>query len=561
MMKTWRWGLSLLLCGSVQAVCPAWSPARAGHEMTALNAQMKQWSEAYWLQGKSEINDSVYDQLAARLAQWQRCFGGETQTQAPLATATATIVHPVAHTGVKKLADRAAVANWLKDKPEVWIQPKVDGVAMTLVYRNGRLMQAISRGDGLKGEDWTARTRQITAIPQTLTGVLANSVLQGELFLRREAHRQQQMGGMNARAKVAGAMMRRETTAPIPEMSFFVWAWPDGPQTMAERTALLSKAGFAWVDEYTLPVQTLAQAEAQRERWFRSPLPFVTDGVVLRTTKEPAGQLWLPGQGTWLAAWKYPPVAQVAEVKQVSFNVGRSGKIAVVAELEPLQLDDKQVKRVNVGSVNRWQTLDLAPGDQVLVSLAGQGIPRLDSVVWRSVVRQKPQPPQASFSPMTCYFASPQCSGQFLSRLSWLGTPQALNMTGVGTATWRALHSAHRFEHLLSWLTLTREQLQNTPGVSAARGLQLWHQFNLVRELPLKRWLVALGMPLSQETLKNLAEEKWLSVTLKREAEWLAQPGTGAGRVGQIMAWLGSPEVLRIAAWLQEQKIAGFLPQ
>lgn len=93
-------------------------------------------------------------------------------------------------------------------------------------------------------------------------------------------------------------------------------------------------------------------------------------------------------------AWKYQPVAQVAEVSSIQFAVGKSGKISVVASLAPVMLDDKKVQRVNIGSVSRWQEWDIAPGDQILISLAGQGIPRIDDVVWRSAERRKPTPPE-----------------------------------------------------------------------------------------------------------------------------------------------------------------------
>lgn len=87
-----------------------------------------------------------------------------------------------------------------------------------------------------------------------------------------------------------------------------------------------------------------------------------------------------------------PPVAQIAEVRDIHFAVGRTGKISVVAALVPVLLDDKQVQRVSLGSVERWQRLDIATGDQIQVSLAGQGIPRFDKVVWRREERQKPTP-------------------------------------------------------------------------------------------------------------------------------------------------------------------------
>ncbi|MFV9373029.1 ATP-dependent DNA ligase, partial [Raoultella ornithinolytica] len=167
-------------------------------------------------------------------------------------------------------------------------------------------------------------------------------------------------------------------------------AWPDGPAVMLERLEQLTAAGFSYTQRYTQAVKNADDVEKSRARWWSSALPFVTDGVVVRTAKEPRAQYWLPGQGDWLAAWKYPPVTRVSEVTGIQFSVGKSGKIAVVALLTPVMLDDKRVQRVNIGSVRRWNEWDIAPGDQILVSLAGQGIPRIDEVVWRSTQRTKP---------------------------------------------------------------------------------------------------------------------------------------------------------------------------
>ncbi len=103
--------------------------------------------------------------------------------------------HPVAHTGVHKVAGKAELSRWMQARQHLWMQPKVDGVAVTLVYQSGKLARAISRGNGVKGEDWTAQVRSIPSVPQNLSGPLANSVLQGELFWIRENHIQRQMGG------------------------------------------------------------------------------------------------------------------------------------------------------------------------------------------------------------------------------------------------------------------------------------------------------------------------------------------------------------------------------
>ena len=560
-MKVWMAILISILCwqSSVGAVCPSWSPSRAQEEISRLQQQIKQWDDDYWKEGKSEVEDGVYDQLSARLTQWQRCFGNETR-DVMIPPLNGAVMHPVAHTGVRKMADKNALSLWMRERSDLWVQPKVDGVAVTLVYRDGKLNKAISRGNGLKGEDWTQKVRLISAVPQTVSGPLANSTLQGEIFLKRKGHIQQQMGGINARAKVAGLMMRQGNSDTLNSLAVFVWAWPDGPHLMTDRLKDLATAGFTLTQTYTRAVKNADEVAHVRNEWWKAKLPFVTDGVVVRAAKEPESRHWLPGQAEWLVAWKYQPVAQVAEVKAIQFAVGKSGKISVVASLVPVMLDDKKVQRVNIGSVRRWQEWDIAPGDQILVSLAGQGIPRIDDVVWRGAERTKPTPPENRFNSLTCYFASDVCQEQFISRLVWLGSKQVLGLDGIGEAGWRALHQTHRFEHIFSWLLLTPEQLQNTPGIAKSKSAQLWHQFNLARQQPFTRWVMAMGIPLTRAALNASDERSWSQLLFSTEQFWQQLPGTGSGRARQVIEWKENAQIKKLGSWLAAQQITGFEP-
>lgn len=540
------------------ASCPNWSPAQAKQEITRLEQQLSQWNDAYWRQGASAVSDEVYDRLMTRLTQWRRCFG-DVQTPSDMPPpVNGDTRHPVAHTGVSKLADKTAVARWMSGKQDLWAQPKIDGVAVTLVYRDGQLAQAISRGNGLAGEDWTAKARQIPALPHTTQGALANSVLQGEIFLRREAHIQKERGGMNARAKVAGLMMRQGATAPLDELGVFIWAWPDGPAKMGERLTLLADAGFSLTQRFSKPVNLPQEVAAWREEWFTSPLPFVTDGIIIRTAKEPVGRSWVPGQGSWVAAWKYQPVSQLAEIKAIHFRTGRTGKTSVIAELVPVKLDDKQVQRVNIGSVNRWRRLDIAAGDQVLVSLAGQGIPRLDKVVWRGLNRQKPPIPASRYTPLTCFYYSTACEEQFIARLNGLGSPQALDIKGTGEAGWRQLSQAHHFSHIFSWLSLTLPQLQKTQGFSAKRAQQLWHRFTLARRQPFQRWVSALGVPLPRAALQALRDSTWLQFKARNERSWQTLPGIGPENARRLVEFIHHPDIDSLVGKLGEFGVNGF---
>ncbi len=355
-------------------------------------------------------------------------------------------------------------------------------------------------------------------------------------------------------------MMRQDDSDTLNSLGVFVWAWPDGPQLMTDRLKELATAGFTLTQTYTRAVKNADEVARVRNAWWKAKLPFVTDGVVVRAAKEPESRHWLPGQAEWLVAWKYQPVAQVVEVKAIQFAVGKSGKISVVASLAPVMLDDKKVQRVNIGSVRRWQEWDIAPGDQILVSLAGQGIPRIDDVVWRGAERTKPTPPENRFNSLTCYFASDVCQEQFISRLVWLGSKQVFGLDGIGEAGWRALHQTHRFEHIFSWFLLTPEQLQNTPGIAKSKSAQLWHQFNLARKQPFTRWVMAMGIPLTRAALNASDERSWSQLLLSTEQFWQQLPGTGSGRARQVIEWKENAQIKKLGSWLAAQQITGFEP-
>ena len=167
------------------AICPVWSPAKAGQEIAALKAQLTRWNEDYWKQGSSEVSDDVYDRLNGRLKQWQRCFHDEPLHDDRPA-ASGTVKHPFAHTGVHKVASRRLAAGWRRSRISGYSQ-------RWMVLRSPRsTKRQAGAGDQpgrrLTGEEWTAQARMISAIPQTLAGPLANSVLQGNFSTARGAY-------------------------------------------------------------------------------------------------------------------------------------------------------------------------------------------------------------------------------------------------------------------------------------------------------------------------------------------------------------------------------------
>lgn len=535
--------------------CPDWPPERAATELTALQNQIDHWDDSYHREGKSLVADELYDQSRARLAQWRQCFNIGAAAN-PLRTARGTVVHPVAHTGLDKLHDEKAVEQWLRHRKDVWVQPKVDGVAVTLIYHKGLLAQAISRGDGSQGQDWTASVRQIADVPQQLTQP-RDLLVQGELYWRQTEHVQARAGSLNARATVAGLMARKTlSTEQASGIGLFAWDWPQGPASLPERTAILMELGFPDTTAFSQPVSTLVDAQRWRDHWFRSPLPFASDGIVLRQAQRPPAERWQAKPSYWSVAWKYPHAQALAEVRKVHFRIGRTGRITPVLELTPVMLDDRQIKRVSVSSLQRWQALDIRPGDQVAISLAGLTIPRLDSVVLRSTERAEMNVPRATdFHPLSCWQPTPGCESQFLARLTWLSGKQGLALPHVGPGTWEKLLQAGRLNGLLDWLTLDAQELANIDGLGARSAARLSTSFDNARQRPFARWLKALGMP---PTGQARLADSWQALAQRDIGQWQAQPGIGPGRAAQLSAFFRDPQVLALNETLREAGIDGF---
>ncbi len=544
---------ALFACAANAAPCPDWSAARAAGEISALERRIAEWDHAYHVDGRALVADELYDQSRELLGQWRACFPGHDAAPGdPLRSAGGPVRHPVAQTGLAKLRDEAAVQAWMAGRDDLWVQPKVDGVAVTLLYRDGRLQQAISRGDGRSGQDWTTRVRALEAVPARLSR-RQETILQGELYWRATGHIQARDGGNGLRGKAAGAMARHEANATeTKRIGLFVWDWPNGPATMAERLRGLREMGFADSAELTLPVRTPEEAGQWRERWYRAELPFASDGVVLRQGDRPAGTGWIAQPPSWAAAWKYPTGQALAEVRAVQFQIGRTGRITPLLRLRPVELDGRRVSRVGLGSLQRWQALDIRPGDQVAVSLAGLTIPQVGDVVWRSEQRSAlAVPDPAAHHLLSCWRPTPGCEGQFAARQQWLGGRRGLALPGVGAGTWEKL----RLQGLLDWLELREDELAKRPGLGSRSAAALHRSFAGARQRPFQQWLGALGLPPSGSAP---LQGDWDALASRDAADWDAYGGIGATRARQLVEFFRHEEVLRLREQLRQAGVAGF---
>lgn len=548
-------GSFLCLLAQAEPSCPPQPTDKLFKDIQHLQLQLEHWDQAYHQQGQSLVADEVYDQARQQLEVWQSCVGQQTNPPQLPSDARYQLSHKYSQMGLSKL-DESALKGWLVGKQDLWVQPKLDGVAVTLVYNQGQLVQAISRGDGRLGQDWLQHAQLIDAIPKQLSRPL-DAHLQGELYQRLNNHIQARQSSHQARSSVAGWLNRKQLdSATASQIALFVWEWPDGPEEMLERLQQLAELGFADSQAFSEPVNNFADISKWRQRWYNSPLPFASDGVVIRQGQRPAEQLQHAYPPAWAVAWKYPLSQALARINGFEFRVGRSGRITPIALLDPVQLDGKRITRLSLGSVRRLQQLDLAIGDHISLRLSGHAIPQLVGLAWRAPDRQPVKLPSTEqFNTLSCWQPSADCRSQFLARLQWLSGKKGLAMAGMGQASWAQLVDAGLVTGLVDWMQLSNTELQALNGVGEKRAAQWLQRFTQARQQPFARWLTALGVP---PVLRLQSTDNWSTLAGLNPTDW--QQRGYSQRSSQVLhSFFQHSEVQQLAKQLAEAGVAGFV--
>lgn len=421
------------------------------------------------------------------------------------------------------------------------IEPKYDGVAISLVYERGRLVRAVTRGNGEEGDDVTANVRALTTVPATFVGRDGESFpdrieLRAEAFVTYEqfhrANREREAAGeppfSHPRALAAGTVKLLDPAAREGrELSLVVHGWgawePAAlrPSSQSEFAQTVQRWGIQTVDAAAvaqgggvLEAKVRAMGE-NRSRW-----GFPTDGVVVKLDSVAAREQVGEGASAplWALAFKFPAEQVSTRVIGITFQVGRTGVLTPVAELEPVSIGGVTVSRATLHSIAHVRKLDLRVGDTVEVERAGEVIPRIISVV-KSERAKDSQPFVVPANCPSCegpversedglIIRCPQweCPAQRLRRLEHFVAPTAVDIPGLGPGLLEALviNGALRRPDDLYRLTADDLQRAGAPGASRRLLTAIEHS----RRAELWRVIHGLGIPrVGAATARTLAEQ------------------------------------------------------
>ena len=414
-------------------------------------------------------------------------------------------------------------------------EPKIDGLAISLVYEDGVLVRGATRGNGEVGEDVTQNLRTIGAIPLRVEDAPSLLEVRGEIYLPLEAfarlNEQRAAAGeptfMNPRNSAAGSI-RQLDPALAASRPLSMWTYGIGEvdglefDTHHEWLDWLRDHGFRVnrdVEVHDTVDEVVAACNAWQER--RDRLDFEIDGVVVKVDDlDLQRQLGVVGREPRGAiAWKFPPTTATTKLNKVSWNVGRTGHMVPFAELDPVQVSGVIVKLATLHNEEDLVRKDVREGDEVIVMRAGDVIPQVVSPTSRTQRSRKRNPPAAA--PDRCpacntptikpegsvWTICPNragCPGQVFQAVKhFVG---AMDIDGLGEENVRRFLAEELIGDSADLYALTAEQLSELEGFGEISANNLVQSIEASKEQPFERVLYGLGIPgVGYVNARNLA--------------------------------------------------------
>ncbi|MDO8361352.1 MAG: NAD-dependent DNA ligase LigA [Actinomycetota bacterium] len=577
------------------------TPAQRIHQ---LREQIAHHNERYYALDTPEISDADYDLLVRELAQLEaehpELVDSESPTQqvgaGSLNVAFAPVVHRVPMTSLDNAMDAGELAAWgeritrgLAGEPARFVcELKIDGLAMSLRYEQGRFVQAATRGDGSVGEDVTANVATIAVLPKQLsvagTGVPAVCEVRGEVYLplaaferlkaakqaenvaRVAAGRKPEPVPVNPRNAGAGSLRQKDPRITAGRGLAF-WSYQlgevvGGPEFTSHHQTLeyLQALGFPVNPEIRV-VDDLAGVIEFCNHWqaHRHDLPYEIDGAVVKVDSlEQREKLGFTSRAPrWAIAFKFPPEERTTILRDIQVSVGRTGRTTPFAVLEPVFVGGSTVGMATLHNQDQVAAKDVRPGDTVVVRKAGDVIPE----VVGPVLSLRPQGSQPWVFPRLCpcplqtelvrpegeadtRCVEPTCPYQRDQRIIYFASRGAMDIEGLGDSTVQQLSDAGFVTDPGDVYTLTREQLLTLDKWGDLKADNLLAAIEGSKQRPLPKVLTSLGCrglgPSASEALAR-AFGTLDAVMQASEADLATTDGVGPTIAASIVRWFAVP--------------------
>lgn len=566
-------------------------------------SELRDHDYCYHVLDEPKIGDSQYDQLLAELKELEAAHPDWVVSDSPTQKVGFEALerfekraHLVRMLSLDNAFNEGDLASWYQrqasslddDDLDIACEPKLDGVAINLLYEQGVLTAATTRGDGTVGEDITQNARTLRALPTRLNGSSPERIeIRGEVFMPKRGFdamnarlaAEGQKTFVNPRNAASGSLRQLDpsitASRPLTLYVYGVGAVSGGWQVASHVEALAQfKAWGLPVNPEVERVRGIQAAEAYYRRLSdqRADLPYEIDGIVYKVDRydfqRALGEV--AKSPRWAIARKFPAQEAATQLEAIEFQVGRTGAITPVARLTPVFVGGVTVSNATLHNMDEIARLDVRPGDQVMVRRAGDVIPQIVRVL-PSGDRAEPVPAPERCPECNSPVERPAdeavyrcvggwvCQAQRQEALTHFVSKGAMNVDGVGGKLIETLVNQGWVERPADLYRLSREQLLGLDRMGEKSADNVLSALNASKKTTLPRFLFALGIrEVGVTTAATLARELGsLDAIMQADVDALTQV-TDVGPVvaGHIQQFFANPDQLHWVQDLIDQGIA-----
>lgn len=573
-------------------------------KLAALKDSINTHNYRYYALDEPSIPDAEYDRLMRELlaieAEYPELITADSPSQkvgAAALTSFAEVTHEMPMLSLDNAMDAAEFASFyqrlqerLKTTAEVELvcEPKLDGLAISLLYEQGVLVRAATRGDGQTGEDVTQNVRTIKNVPLRLQGnnVPERVEIRGEVYMPRKgfealnqkAIEQGDKVFANPRNAAAGSLRQLNSaitaTRPLEFCSYGMGIASDDyalPATYSEILEQIKLWGVR-INEQMCVTKNLVEAQQFYDDIGekRDALPYEIDGAVFKVNRLDLQQTlgFVARAPRWAVAYKYPAIEELTQLLGVDFQVGRTGALTPVARLKPVQVAGVIVSNATLHNMDEIERLNVRIGDSVIIRRAGDVIPKVVSVV----LERRPEHTEEIILPSKCPVcdslvervegeAIARCSGglfcaaQRKEAIKHFASRTAMDIEGLGDKLVEQLVDEDLIDNVADVFYLTKEQLSGLERMAEKSAQNILDALEKSKNTTLGRFIYALGIrEVGVVTANQLASHfGFLQRIIDASVEQLLEvPDVGAIVAAYVRNFFLEPHNLSVIEQLQK---------
>ena len=564
---------------------------------------INRYNEAYYQNNESLISDLAFDQLLHELQKLENENPLFALSNSPTQKVGGTITKQfksVTHRFPMLSLGNTYNENDLKEfdtrikkalgdeKYEYICELKFDGVALSFWYQNGKLIKGVTRGDGIRGDDITNNVKTIKSIPQTIQDQILplEFELRGEGFMPNhifeQINHERSLTGeqllANPRNSASGTFKMQDSSIVAQRnLDCYIYAYLgfDNPfQTHEESLIKLFELGFP-VSQTWEKCSNIDSVLAYIEKWTtkRNDLPLNTDGIVIKINdygqQERLG--FTAKSPRWAISFKYPSEIAKTEILSISYQVGRTGNITPVANLNPVYLAGTMIKRASIHNANEMTRLDLHEGDMVFIEKGGEIIPKITGV---DMSIRNPQKPIFVF-PTNCPDCNSDlirvegeanhyclndslCPTQIKGKIEHFIQRKALNIENIGVETIDLLFEKSIIKDVGDLYNLTTLDFIGLDGFQSKSIQNILSSIEKSKTVPFRKVLFGLGIRHVGATIAEKLVIEFKSINNLRDAsyeELIAVPEIGDRIAISIIAFFNKPENIDLINRLEQSNV------